>query len=41
MAKALGRMKSPEELSRSVRTAWAMLTGGGGGGDDSGMEVLA
>ena len=41
MAKALGRMKSPEELSRSVRTAWAMLTGGGGGGDASGMEVLA
>jgi len=41
MARALGRMKSPDELSRSVRTAWAMLTNSGSTGDDSGMEVLA
>jgi radical SAM superfamily enzyme YgiQ (UPF0313 family) len=41
MARALGRMKSPDELTRSVRTAWAMLTNGGHSGGDAGMEVLA
>jgi radical SAM superfamily enzyme YgiQ (UPF0313 family) len=41
MARALGRMKSPEEFTRSVRTAWAMLTNSGPTSGDSGMEVLA
>jgi radical SAM superfamily enzyme YgiQ (UPF0313 family) len=40
MARALSRLKSPEELARSVRTAWQMLVTSPGG-DDAGMEVLA
>ena len=43
MAAALRRVKSREELVRSVKTAWQMLvsTPGGGEGDGAGMEVLA
>ncbi len=41
MARALTRMKSPDELSRSLKTAWEMLTNGGHSGGDAGMEVLA
>lgn len=42
LAKAVGRVKSTDELARSVRTAWQMLTKpAGGDGDSAGMEVLA
>ncbi len=41
IARALGRMKSREELGRSVATAWQMLVNDPGSGDDAGMEVLA
>jgi len=42
MARALRRMKSKEELARSVRTAWQMIwSDPGAQGDDAGMEVLA
>jgi anaerobic magnesium-protoporphyrin IX monomethyl ester cyclase len=41
MAQALSRMRSPEEFSRSVKTAWAMLTSKPGqSADAAGMEVL-
>lgn len=40
--RALRRLKSREELARSVRTAWQMLVEQPGGqGEDAGMEVLA
>ena len=41
VARALSRMKSPEEFARSARTAIQMLTQGGHSGGDAGMEVLA
>lgn len=41
MARALARIKSPEELARSVKTAWQMVVNDPGQGDDAGMEVLA
>jgi radical SAM superfamily enzyme YgiQ (UPF0313 family) len=42
MARALGRLKSTEELARSVKTAWLMLvTSPASEGEDAGMEVLA
>jgi len=41
MARALSRMRSPDEFSRSVKTAWQMLTQGGHSGGDAGMEVIA
>jgi len=40
IARALARMKSREEFSRSMKTAWQMLTNAPGG-DDAGMEVVA
>ncbi len=39
IARALRRMKSREELGRSIQTAWQMLVTRPG--DDAGMEVLA
>ncbi|MCK6505386.1 B12-binding domain-containing radical SAM protein [Myxococcota bacterium] len=41
VARAVSRLKSKEELSRSLRTAWQMLVNDPGKGDDAGMEVLA
>jgi radical SAM superfamily enzyme YgiQ (UPF0313 family) len=41
MARALRRMKSKDELARSVRTAWQMVFSDPGTSDDAGMEVLA
>ncbi len=41
MARALRRMKSGDEIKRSVNTAWQMLVNDPGAGDDAGMEVLA
>jgi radical SAM superfamily enzyme YgiQ (UPF0313 family) len=42
VARAITRLKSPEELSRSIKTAWQMLwTDPGAGADSAGMEVLA
>ena len=42
MARALRRMKSKEELARSVKTAWQMVWNDPGeSADDAGMEVLA
>lgn len=41
IGRALGRIKSPDELARSVKTAWQMLVNDPGKGDDAGMEVLA
>jgi radical SAM superfamily enzyme YgiQ (UPF0313 family) len=41
MARALGRIKSRDELARSVKTAWQMLVTDPSQGDDAGMEVLA
>lgn len=41
IARALGRLKSREELARSVKTAWQMLVNDPGQADDAGMEVLA
>jgi anaerobic magnesium-protoporphyrin IX monomethyl ester cyclase len=39
IARALGRMRSVDELARSVKTAWQMLVATPGG--DEGMEVVA
>lgn len=39
--RALKRMRSGDELARSVRTAWQMLAEQPGQGEDAGMEVLA
>jgi len=41
IGRALGRLKSREELSRSLATAWQMLVNDPGSQDDAGMEVLA
>lgn len=41
IARAMGRLKSKEELARSLQTAWQMLVNAPGGQDDAGMEVLA
>lgn len=41
IARALSRMKSLDELSRSMKTAWQMIANVPGGGDDAGMEVVA
>ena len=41
IARALGRLKSREELGRSIQTAWQMLVNDPGAQDDAGMEVLA
>ena len=41
IARALSRMRSPEEFTRSARTAIQMLMQGGQSGGDAGMEVLA
>ena len=42
IARAVNRLKSPEELSRSIKTAWQMLwTDPGESADSAGMEVLA
>ena len=41
IAAALGRVRSIDELARSVKTAWQMLIQVPGDGDDAGMEVVA
>ena len=42
IGRALSRVKSKDELKRSVATAWQMLVNDPGEqGDDAGMEVLA
>ena len=41
IARAVGRLKSREELARSVKTAWQMLVTDPGASEDAGMEVLA
>ena len=41
MARSLARMKSPDEFTRSIKTAWQMLTEHGGAGNGTaGMEVV-
>ena len=41
IARALTRMKSIDELSRSMKTAWQMISNVPSEGDDAGMEVVA
>ena len=42
IARALRRLQSPDELARSVKTAWQMIwTDPGANADSAGMEVLA
>jgi len=41
IARAMARLKSKDELKRSLATAWQMLAHDPGAGDDAGMEVLA
>jgi radical SAM superfamily enzyme YgiQ (UPF0313 family) len=41
IARALSRVKSVDELARSVKTAWQMLITSPSDGDDAGMEVIA